>query len=479
MADVTISGKLKDGYGGNLVDSVKVEMASGLTLEEWAATIKGSVVKVVTSTSAVTDPSEGTIYWVANEDKTGYDVYTYDSSTNTFTKGDTITVDLADYMLTSAAKAKSDALSQGDVYLDNEKLKAHIELDGLQGTIQYSELPDATSAESLSLDGKVIQYTGSSTSEYRQGHFYLCTLSEDEDEGSVVSWADVTTDIDNDDTTSTTTTFSASYITSLLSGVAKVSALTLAKYNALTDSAKNNGTVYYITDEGTIRYKKVVYGAKDTIVPNDTSVASTDTLTSISINGVIYDIPSSGGGGGTANVSANPEDDATDTLSKLMVDDVVYAVKGEKGDAGKDGTSISSIAFTTESTDGYVYDMTLSTGESAGTFTAPFGPKGVGVKSVTCASVSTDGGGNIVTVILTDGTESTFTIKNGTKGSQGDSCTANLYSDTAGTAYHDGDDHCYVGVQNGDGDVTYSGDLMSAVNNVLEAIDEIMDGNVD
>ena len=49
------------------------------------------------------------------------------------------------------------------------------------------------------------------------------------------------------------------------------------------------------------------------------------------------------------------------------------------------------------------------------------GADGVGIKSVVQTTTSSaDGGSNVVTVTKTDGTTSTFTVKNGSKGSTGD-----------------------------------------------------------
>lgn len=48
------------------------------------------------------------------------------------------------------------------------------------------------------------------------------------------------------------------------------------------------------------------------------------------------------------------------------------------------------------------------------------GKDGVGIKSVKQTTTSTqDGGANVITVTLTDGTASTFTVRNGSKGSAG------------------------------------------------------------
>lgn len=57
---------------------------------------------------------------------------------------------------------------------------------------------------------------------------------------------------------------------------------------------------------------------------------------------------------------------------------------------------------------------------------------GVGVQSVVQTTTSTtDGGTNIITVTLTDGTKSTFQVKNGSKGSKG----TNGYTPVKGTDY--------------------------------------------
>lgn len=120
--------------------------------------------------------------------------------------------------------------------------------------------------------------------------------------------------------------------------------------------------------------------------------------------------------------------------------------QGPTGATGPQGVSISKVEQTTTSTaDGgaNVVTVTLSNGTKS-TFTVkngsrggdgptgPQGPKGdkgdkgdtgatgVGVKSVVQTTTSSaDGGDNIITVTLTNGTTSTFTVKNGSRGSTG------------------------------------------------------------
>lgn len=61
----------------------------------------------------------------------------------------------------------------------------------------------------------------------------------------------------------------------------------------------------------------------------------------------------------------------------------------------------------------------------------PKGDVGIGIKSVVQTTTSTaDGGNNVVTVTKTDETTSTFTVKNGTKGSDGTSVTVSNVSES-------------------------------------------------
>ena len=57
--------------------------------------------------------------------------------------------------------------------------------------------------------------------------------------------------------------------------------------------------------------------------------------------------------------------------------------------------------------------MYVPTGEGGG------GEDGVGIDSITTVESPDDGGNNVVTILLTDGTQSSFNVKNGHKGSDG------------------------------------------------------------
>ena len=143
-------------------------------------------------------------------------------------------------------------------------------------------------------------------------------------------------------------------------------------------------------------------------------------------------------------------------------------LKGDKGDTGaagstgKDGAAgvgISNVEQTTTSTaDGgtNVVTVTLTDGTkktfnvkngskgSAGTngSNGSNGADGVSVQSVVQTTTSTaDGGNNVVTVTLSNGTQTTFTVKNGSKGSTGaagsnGSNGADGYTPVKGTDYY-------------------------------------------
>lgn len=71
--------------------------------------------------------------------------------------------------------------------------------------------------------------------------------------------------------------------------------------------------------------------------------------------------------------------------------------------------------------------------------TGATGAAGVGIKTVAQTTTSNaDGGSNVITVTKTDGTTSTFTVKNGSKGSKGDAgaAGANGYTPVKGTDYY-------------------------------------------
>lgn len=104
---------------------------------------------------------------------------------------------------------------------------------------------------------------------------------------------------------------------------------------------------------------------------------------------------------------------------------------------GLQGVGISSIEQTTTSTVSggeNIITVTLSNGETS-TFSvyngaagsgdgssSGTGSDGVGIASITQTTTSTESGGaNVITITLTDGTSSTFTIYNGAQGETGSS----------------------------------------------------------
>ena len=109
------------------------------------------------------------------------------------------------------------------------------------------------------------------------------------------------------------------------------------------------------------------------------------------------------------------------------------SAKGAKGDNGLDGNGIKSAILNSD------YTLTL-TFDDGTTYTTPSirgatgssgkdgpagaagkdGTDGVGIASIEQTATSTaDGGNNVFTVTLTNGTTATFTVKNGSKGSTG------------------------------------------------------------
>lgn len=113
--------------------------------------------------------------------------------------------------------------------------------------------------------------------------------------------------------------------------------------------------------------------------------------------------------------------------------DTGVSAKGVKGDNGLDGNGIKSAILNSD------YTLTL-TFDNGTTYTTPSirgatgdagsagkngtdgkdGSDGVGIASIKQTTTSTaDGGNNVFTVTLTNGTIATFTVKNGSKGSTG------------------------------------------------------------
>lgn len=88
--------------------------------------------------------------------------------------------------------------------------------------------------------------------------------------------------------------------------------------------------------------------------------------------------------------------------------------KGEKGDDG-----VSPVVAVEEIEGGHKVTVTDASGARA--FIVLDGDDGVGVVAIEQTSTSDeDGGSNEITATLSDGTKSTFTVKNGRKGSKGD-----------------------------------------------------------
>ena len=99
---------------------------------------------------------------------------------------------------------------------------------------------------------------------------------------------------------------------------------------------------------------------------------------------------------------------STTKTSKHIV--AVYGEKGDKGDTGDKGDK----------------GDTGATGPQG-----PVGPQGVSVTNVTSTNNTADGGTSVITVTLSNGTTKTFNVKNGNKGSIGD--TAQWFYGTAMT----------------------------------------------
>ncbi len=107
----------------------------------------------------------------------------------------------------------------------------------------------------------------------------------------------------------------------------------------------------------------------------------------------------------------------------LAVLDDVTVIKGDKGDPGEQGPPGADGAPGRDGTDGKD-GAPGKDGEpgrdGADGLPGRDGADGVGIASVEQTTVSTaDGGVNVVTVSLTDGTSSTFEVRNGSKGSPG------------------------------------------------------------
>lgn len=93
------------------------------------------------------------------------------------------------------------------------------------------------------------------------------------------------------------------------------------------------------------------------------------------------------------------------------------APQGPKGDRGDDG--VSPEVTVEDIAGGHKVTITDASGEKSAIVLD--GKDGVGVVAIEQTTTSDeDGGSNVITATLSDGTKSTFTVKNGSKGSKGD-----------------------------------------------------------
>ncbi|MBO5715602.1 MAG: hypothetical protein J6S23_04315 [Clostridia bacterium] len=135
--------------------------------------------------------------------------------------------------------------------------------------------------------------------------------------------------------------------------------------------------------------------------------------------------------GGTNIITVTKTDG---TKSTFTVKNGSRGSDGSDGKDGSDGVGIQSVVQTqTSNADGGSNVITVTkTDNTKSTFTVKNGSRGsdgedgkdgsdgVGIQSVTQTVTSTeDGGSNVITVTKTDGGTSTFTVKNGSKGSTG------------------------------------------------------------
>lgn len=126
-----------------------------------------------------------------------------------------------------------------------------------------------------------------------------------------------------------------------------------------------------------------------------------------------------GGGGGGITVETDPI--FSNSPAASITEDDKKAWDNMVPYSDKDFSMVSADGFMTSDGDGFVFPNTPAAQAGQGFVLATLDDIGVGVQSVEQTTTSNaDGGSNIVTVTLTDGTESTFTVKNGSKGSQGE-----------------------------------------------------------
>lgn len=135
------------------------------------------------------------------------------------------------------------------------------------------------------------------------------------------------------------------------------------------------------------------------------------------------------------------EEFVTTTVTTVVTEEVTTSLAAAKesgdfkGDKGADGIS------TTHSWNGTTLTITSASGTSSANLKGEAGDNGadgIGISSVTQTTTSTaDDGNNIITVTLSNGNKSTFTVQNGSKGSKGDTGEAGAagYSPVRGTDY--------------------------------------------
>lgn len=137
------------------------------------------------------------------------------------------------------------------------------------------------------------------------------------------------------------------------------------------------------------------------------------------------------GGGGQDGVGIKSVSWTNDFKLKLeLTDGMTYVsppLRGSDGVGmpGQDGVSV------THEWNGTVLTVTSASGTSSADLKGEKGANGVGIQSVTQTTTSTaDGGANVVTVTKTNGETSTFTVKNGNRGSNGSSVTVESVSES-------------------------------------------------
>lgn len=126
----------------------------------------------------------------------------------------------------------------------------------------------------------------------------------------------------------------------------------------------------------------------------------------------------------TVDIARNPiqNGDIESTSEFKTVEGLVGEAKDYADEAEK---AVGKMPYIGTNNNWYLWDSQTSqfkdSGVNAGGRKGDTGPQGVSIAKVEQTTISTeDGGSNVVTVTLSDGSSSTFVIKNGSKGSAGD-----------------------------------------------------------